>query len=114
VCDVSNILGWTLVAVHVAGHTKRTTANAVWFVFYAAGIIGPLLFLPDEAPRYLTAVKALAGMFGPCIFFTVCWGVIIFAENRRRKEFVVPEEIVNEDGFSGEVSYIFEDKVVAI
>jgi hypothetical protein len=34
-------------------------------VFYAAGnIIGPFLFLPDEAPRYLTAIKTLAGMFG--------------------------------------------------
>jgi hypothetical protein len=34
---LSNILSWILVAVNVAGHTKRTTANAVWFVFYVPG-----------------------------------------------------------------------------
>jgi hypothetical protein len=50
--------------------------------------------LPDEAPRYLTAIKALAGMFGSCILFTVCLG------NRGRKEFVVLEEIADEDGFT--------------
>jgi hypothetical protein len=93
VWGVSNILSWTLVAVNVAGHTKRTTANAVWFVFYAAeNIIGPFLFLPDEAPRYLTAIKALAGMFGSRIFFTVCLGGIMFVENRRR-EWVVSEGV---------------------
>jgi hypothetical protein len=94
-------LSWTLVAVNVAGHAKRTTTNAVWFVSYAAGnIIGPFLFLPDEAPRYLTPIKALAGMFGSCIFFTVCLGVTMFAENRRSKEFVVLEDIADEDGFT--------------
>jgi len=93
VWGVSNILSWTLVAVNVAGHTKRTTANAVWFLFYAAGnIIGPLLFLPAEAPRYFTAIKALAGMFGSCIFFTVCLGGIMFADRvclgRKRSKFL--------------------------
>jgi len=98
---ISNILSWTLVAVNVAGHTKRTTANAVWFMFYAAGnIIGPFLFIPSEAPRYFTAIKALAGIFGSCIFFVACLWVIMFTENRRRGEFVIPDEIGNEDGFT--------------
>jgi hypothetical protein len=80
--------------------------------------------LPDETPRYLTAIKALARMFGSCIFFTVCLDVIVFAENRRRKDFVVPKEIADENGAnfypsngngcSRTLSYTFEDTVAAI
>jgi hypothetical protein len=80
------------------------------------------LFLSDETPRYLTAIKALARMFGSCIFFTVYLGVIVFAENRR-KDFVVAKEIADENsanfypsngnGCSRTLSYTFEDTVAA-
>lgn len=97
----SNILSWSLVAINVAGHTKRTTANAIFFVFYAAGnIIGPFLFLTWDAPRYLTAMRAFAGIFGSCIFFTFSVGVIMFLENRRRSTFDIPDEVGDEDGFT--------------
>jgi MFS family permease len=33
------ILSWNLLTTNVAGHTKRSTGNGLWFVFYAAGNI---------------------------------------------------------------------------
>lgn len=40
----------------------RRTYQTYSFVFYAAGnIVGPFLFISKEAPRYLTAIKTLAG-----------------------------------------------------
>lgn len=78
-------------------------------MFYAAGnIIGPFLFIPSEAPRYFTAIKALAGIFGSCIFFVACLWVIMFTENRRRGEIVIPDEIGDEDGFTDKTD--FENK----
>ncbi|KAI8229273.1 putative transporter [Colletotrichum sp. SAR 10_86] len=56
------ILNWSIVAANFAGHTKRMTVNGVNFICYAAGnIIGPFMFDPDEAPRYMSAIKALCG-----------------------------------------------------
>lgn len=80
------ILTWNLVATNFAGHTKRTTANGVLFVFYAAGnIIGPFLFLPAEKPRYLTAIKALVGMYVGTILGIASLYLLMSTENRRRK-----------------------------
>ncbi len=97
---LSIILTWSLVAANVSGHTKRSTVNGVEFVFYAAGnIIGPFLFFPTQAPRYLTAIKTLAGMYGACILFTTCIGLLMLMENRRRNKIALPEEVVDEQGF---------------
>jgi hypothetical protein len=98
---LSNILSWSLVAANVAGHTKRTTANGVWFVFYAAGnIIGPFLFKTGEAPWYFTAIKTLCGMIGSCLFCASSLFVILFLENKSRAALNLPEDIGDEEGFT--------------
>ncbi|KAF2102460.1 MFS transporter [Rhizodiscina lignyota] len=98
---VSIILTWDLVGANIAGHTKRTTVNGVEFCFYAAGaIIGPFLFLPQEAPRYITAIKTLCGIYGAAIFFTAIIGVLMVMENRRRSGLELAEEVADEQGFT--------------
>ncbi|KAI8282142.1 hypothetical protein K4K60_003720 [Colletotrichum sp. SAR11_57] len=79
------ILNWSIVAANFAGHTKRMTVNGVNFICYAAGnIIGPFMFDPEEAPRYMSAIKALCGMYSSCMFFTACIGGLMWWENRKR------------------------------
>ena len=63
-------------------------------------IIGPFLFLPSEAPRYLTAIKAIAGLYGGCIFFSALLGLLMWNENRKRKGLDVSTHAVDEQGFS--------------
>jgi hypothetical protein len=63
-------------------------------------IIGPFLFLPQEAPRYITAVKSIAGIYGATIFLSAVLGIIMLLENRRRSKLTLTTEAVNEQGFS--------------
>ncbi|KAL8998160.1 MAG: hypothetical protein Q9169_002714 [Polycauliona sp. 2 TL-2023] len=45
-----------LVATNVAGWTKKTTVAAIYLISYCAGnIIGPQVFRPSDAPRYVPA-----------------------------------------------------------
>ncbi|KIW41001.1 uncharacterized protein PV06_06598 [Exophiala oligosperma] len=79
------ILGWTLPGVNTAGHTKRTTVIGLFFCFYCGGnIIGPHLFLPDEVPRYFTAIKGLLGTYCALIFFQVIYTSWCWFDNRAR------------------------------
>lgn len=95
------ILNWTMVATNFAGNTKRSTANGVLFVFFAMGnIIGPFLFLPSEKPRYLTAIKTLAGMYGGCILMVSCLYITMATDNRRRDRSPVFDGEGNEEGFA--------------
>lgn len=43
----------SLVSSNITGHTKKSTVNAILFVGFCVGyIVGPLTFLPLEAPTY--------------------------------------------------------------
>lgn len=43
----------SLISSNVAGFTKKSTVNAVFFLGYCAGnIAGPQFFIPTEAPKY--------------------------------------------------------------
>ncbi|KAF9880446.1 hypothetical protein CkaCkLH20_02400 [Colletotrichum karsti] len=79
------ILNWSIVASNFAGHSKRMTVNGLNFICYAGGnIIGPFMFDPDESPRYMSAIKALCGVYASCMFFTACIGVLMWWENKKR------------------------------
>ena len=79
------ILNWSITAANFAGHTKRMTVNGLNFVCYAGGsIIGPFLFKPSEAPRYMTAIKALVGLYAASMFFTALVGLSMWLSNRQR------------------------------
>lgn len=79
------ILNWSIIAANFAGHTKRMALNGLNFVCYAAGnIIGPFMFEPSEVPRYMTAIKALCGVYASSMFFTALIGLSMWWSNRRR------------------------------
>jgi hypothetical protein len=93
------ILNWSIIAANFAGHSKRMTVNGVNFVFYAAGnVIGPFLFLPEEAPRYLSAIKALCGIYSSSMFFTAVIGLLMLRENRKRRALFAPDSVQIEHG----------------
>lgn len=99
------ILNWSIVASNFAGHSKRMTVNGINFVSYAAGnIIRPFMFSPSEAPRCITAVKTLCGIYASSMFFTAAIGAMMFRENRRRDRVAVGavdgQMAANEIGFS--------------
>ncbi|KAL4955488.1 hypothetical protein BDW69DRAFT_182516 [Aspergillus filifer] len=55
------------------------------FVAYCTGdIIGPQLFLDDEAPKYPTGMKGVLAGFALAIFFPVLLYIYYEFENRRR------------------------------
>ncbi|RAH51868.1 MFS allantoate transporter [Aspergillus piperis CBS 112811] len=58
-----------MISSNVAGYTKKTTVAAIYLIGYCAGnIIGPQVFRPQDAPRYVPAE----------ITIIVCWGVCLF------------------------------------
>lgn len=79
------ILNWSITTANFAGHTKRMTVNGLNFVCYAGGnIIGPFMFKTSEAPRYMTAIKALVGVYAASMFFTALVGLWMWRSNRQR------------------------------
>lgn len=79
------ILSWNVLTTDIAGHTKRSTANGLWFVFYAAGnIAGANIFFAREKPRYFSALTGLivcyCGMFAVALVLRQ----YMWWENRRR------------------------------
>ncbi|KAE8353049.1 major facilitator superfamily domain-containing protein [Aspergillus coremiiformis] len=59
----------SMVSSNVAGYTKKTTVAALYLIGYCVGnIIGPQVFRPNDAPRYIPAE----------ITIIVCWGVCLF------------------------------------
>ena len=60
----------SLITANVAGSTKRTTVNALFFISYCVGnIIGPFAFKSSEAPRYPSGIIAI--MVAYCIEIVV-------------------------------------------
>lgn len=63
--------------------------------------VGPFLFLPHEAPRHITALRTLAGMYGANIFFAGTLGLWMWHQNRvRGEQFQLDDTTVDEEGFS--------------
>ncbi|KAH7391298.1 hypothetical protein BKA64DRAFT_756370 [Cadophora sp. MPI-SDFR-AT-0126] len=76
-------------------------ANGVLFVYFGIGnIVVPFLFLPGEKPRYLTAIKVLAGMYAGCILIVAGLYVTMATENRRRDRNPVLQGDGTEEGFA--------------
>ncbi|XP_014554587.1 hypothetical protein COCVIDRAFT_104676 [Bipolaris victoriae FI3] len=79
------ILSWNLLTTNIAGHTKRSTANGMWFVFYAAGnIAGANLFLAREAPRYFSALTGLIVCYCAMIIVAGVLAVWMTWQNKKK------------------------------
>jgi hypothetical protein len=79
------ILCWNILTTDIAGHTKRTFANGMWFVFYAGGnIAGANIFFTKEAPRYYSALTGLIVCYVGCIVIALFLRQYMWWDNRRR------------------------------
>lgn len=79
------ILAWNLLTSNIAGHTKRSVANGIWFVFYAGGnIAGANIFFAREAPRYFSALTGLIVCYAGLIAVAAFLRQWMWWENRRR------------------------------
>jgi len=79
------ILCWNLLTTNIAGHTKRSCANAMWFCFYAGGnIAGANIFFAKEAPRYLSALTGLIACYCGMVVIALLLRQYMWLENKRR------------------------------
>lgn len=78
-------LMYSLLASNIAGYTKKSVVNSVFFICYSLGnIISPQAFLQSEAPRYQTGIAVTLASF--------CINIILFGslysvykwENKKR------------------------------
>jgi hypothetical protein len=79
------ILSWNLLSTNVAGHTKRSFANGIWFTLYAAGnVAGANIFFAREAPRYFSALAGLLICYGGMMVLAIFSYFAMKFENMRR------------------------------
>lgn len=79
------ILCWNLLTTNIAGHTKRSVSNGMWFLFYAAGnIAGANIFDEREAPRYFSALTGMIVCYCAVIVIAAFLWAYMAWENRRR------------------------------
>jgi MFS family permease len=96
------ILSWNLLTTNVAGHTKRSTGNGLWFVFYAAGnIAGANIFFAREKPRYMSALTGLIVCYVGMVVVSAVLAVYMWWENKRRDRLygAGEDEIAVQEGF---------------
>lgn len=98
------ILAWNLLTTNIAGHTKRSVANGLWFAFYAGGnIAGANIFFAREAPRYMSALTGLMVCYVGMIVINLALRQYMWMENRRRDRIMGAAGGSGEEGGSGEV-----------
>lgn len=90
------ILAWNLLATNIAGHTKRSIANGMWFLFYAAGnIVGANIFDTREAPRYFSALTGMIVCY--CALIAIAgflWAYMAWENRKRDKASGFGEEVI--------------------
>lgn len=79
------IVSWNILTTNVAGHTKRSVANGLWFTMYAAGnVAGANIFFEREAPRYYSALTGLLICYAGMIVLALAMYLAMRVDNRRR------------------------------
>lgn len=82
------IISWNILATNVAGHTKRSVANGLWFTLYAAGnVAGANIFFEREAPLYHSALTGLLICYAGIVVLAVIMYSSMLASNRRKDAF---------------------------
>lgn len=76
---------FSLLASNVAGYTKRSVVNSMFFIAYSIGnIISPQAFLQSEAPAYTTGIGVTLGCFCVNILLLAALYTVYTISNRRR------------------------------
>lgn len=79
------IVSWNILAANVAGHTKRSVANGLWFAVYAAGnVAGANFFFERDAPRYYSALAGLLVCYAGIIVLAGVMYLVMLVGNRQR------------------------------
>lgn len=80
----------TLVSVYqanIAGHTKKITLFAWYYISWAIGnIIGPQTFRAEQAPAYTGGTVAMIVCYVVSIVLILAYGFICHRENVRRED----------------------------
>ncbi|POS81019.1 allantoate permease [Diaporthe helianthi] len=85
---------------NTAGYTKRATSSAGIYVAYCVGnIIGPLVFLEHEAPRYRTGFIVLFSSTIAAVLLLLAYRYVCLSQNRKR----------DRDGFAESFEHAYED-----
>lgn len=79
------VISWNILTTNVAGHTKRSVANGLWFTMYAAGnVAGANIFFEREAPRYYSALAGLLVCYAGMVVLAGVMYASMRGENWRR------------------------------
>lgn len=79
------IIGMGLYTINSAGHTKKTTVNALNLIAYCIGfLVGPQTFRDPPDYRRAKIGVIVCWCFSFCVFFVIWW--INVRENKRRDE----------------------------
>ena len=80
----------TLVSIYqanIAGHTKKTSLFAWFYISWAIGnIIGPQTFKEDQAPAYTGGTVAMIVCYVIAIIMILAYGAVCHLSNKRRVE----------------------------
>jgi hypothetical protein len=78
------LLGW--ITSIVAGHTKRTTTNAIIFSAYAIGnAAGPFMWKKRYQPRNHVPWAVISACIGACAVLILALRFMLHSENKRRE-----------------------------
>ncbi|KAL4997864.1 major facilitator superfamily domain-containing protein [Aspergillus recurvatus] len=93
------IISWNLLSTNIAGHTKRSIANGLWFTLYAGGnVAGSNIFFADEAPRYYSALTGLLICYaGMIVLASVAYAVMKIENVRRDRKMTAVEGLMRQD-----------------
>ncbi|KAL2847951.1 major facilitator superfamily domain-containing protein [Aspergillus pseudodeflectus] len=89
------IVSWNLLSTNVAGHTKRSIANGLWFTLYAGGnVAGSNIFFAREAPRYYSALTGLLVCYaGMIVLAGVAYAAMKIDNIRRDRKMGADESV---------------------
>ncbi|KAJ6085393.1 major facilitator superfamily domain-containing protein [Penicillium canescens] len=77
----------SLVSSNITGHTKKSTVNAMLFAGFCVGyIVGPLTFLPREAPTYQTAFNIMIACFVLNVMIIIIMRQLMARWNKKRDQ----------------------------
>ncbi|CCG23202.1 Dal7 allantoate permease [Candida orthopsilosis Co 90-125] len=81
------IMCWILLNANVSGSSKRTIANGIWFLLYAAGnIIGANIFYTNQAPKYRSGVIGLITCYCGIMVLAICIRLVLMRRNRMKNK----------------------------
>lgn len=91
----------TLVSIYqanVAGHTKKVTLYAWFYVSWATGnIIGPQTFRADQAPAYTGGTVAMIVCYAIAMICILVYGALCHFANRKRVAAIESELAADQD-----------------